>query len=95
MRRDFAWRLSALAIGLALGISPVCADMRVLGSNVARYPRDTIINGNTIGDLTGDDWVTVLMLGDNTTQLFGKPPPPPRVLGTRGLSPLGTSGTHN
>jgi hypothetical protein len=73
-----------LATGLAFTASPARADMQVLDSNVAKYPRDTLIKGNAIGGLGPREWVRVRMLEDNSTKEFGSPPPFRQGLGTRG-----------
>jgi hypothetical protein len=82
---DRCGRLMLLAIGLTLAASSACADMQVLGSNVVKkYPRDKVIKGNAIKDLGPDEWVRVRMLEDDSTQVFGTPPPFRQGLGTRG-----------
>jgi hypothetical protein len=75
----------ALSIGLALAAPPARADMQVLDSNVAKYPRDQLIKGNAIRDLGPSEWVRVRMLDDNSTQQFGTRPPLRPPLATRGL----------
>ena len=85
VRFDLCGRAMLLAIGLALTASSAHADMQVLDSNVVKkYPRDKVIKGNAIKDLGPDEWVRVRMLEDNSTQVFGAPPPFRQGLGTRG-----------
>jgi hypothetical protein len=74
----------ALSIGLALAASSARADMQVLDSNVAKYPREALIKGNTISDLGPRQWVRVRMLQDNSTQEFGTQPPLRPPIATRG-----------
>lgn len=79
------FRLAMVGIGLAATTLPARADMQVLDSNVARYPRDMRVKGNAITDLGPREWVRVRMLDDNSTQEFGTRPPQSPGLGTRGL----------
>ena len=72
-----------MSCGFALAVSPARADMQVLGSNIAEYPRGMVVKGNTINNLQQGQWVHVLMLEDHTTRLFGNRPPPPIDGGTR------------
>jgi hypothetical protein len=79
------WLVAALAFaaGLALTAPPAVADMRVVASNVAKYPRDAFLPGNTITDLKRGEWVRVRILETNKTQYFGDPPVRREGFGTR------------
>jgi hypothetical protein len=75
--------IALVAAVLMVAVSSAYADMRVLDSNVAKYPRDSLIKGHTINDLGPKEWVRVLMLNDNKTRFFGDPPRRREEFGTR------------
>lgn len=74
------------AISCALVAVPAHADMRVLDSNVPRFPRDMQIEGKSIDSLHSGEWVKVLIIEENKTQIFQGATPPWRRpgFGTRG-----------
>jgi hypothetical protein len=77
-------RLAALIAILGLSVPVARADMKVLDSNVSRYPRDLVVAGNVIEDLRPGEWVRVLILEMNATKVFGDPFRGRQGLGTRG-----------
>ena len=85
----FRSRTCALVLSLAGGVTlaapSALADMQVLASNVAKYPRDLVLRGSTIEDLKRGQWVRVLMLETDKTRYFGDPPPYVDRHGTRRL----------
>jgi hypothetical protein len=69
------WTLALSLAGVfVLASLPARADMQVLASNVAGYPRDAILKGSSIDDLKRGQWVRVMMLETKRTRYFGDPP---------------------